>query len=340
MQIGDDIIQRLVNIEKTLYGLDSQPPANPPMCIITGGVASPGAPALSVQGASADGLSLVGIPNSSFDPTTGDVTLGDNTYGFPVLKLGVYSTDGIGLIDSSAIGIGIYESLGTGAIVIGANGIGGITLDATTIPGDSGGTGPISLTSAGGISLTDNSAGGSALTQNGTGGWAIYDNGGGSTSDSGYALFLTTQPPANGNIGFISAGNFFIASQGSGGLTLNSHYGFGQGPLILDAGANPLTLTGVGTLNGNPILAALVGTTSSIGGSPLTLGQQATGTASITGASAAVAAGAVIQATPVSDPGDGFTWTASLTGTDNVTVKVICLVAGTPASVVYNVKIF
>ena len=83
----------------------------------------------------------------------------------------------------------------------------------------------------------------------------------------------------------------------------------------------------------------LTNTTSAIGGSPLTLGQQATGTASITGASAAVAAGAIIQVTPVSEPGNGFVWTGVLTGTDTVTVKVICLVAGTPASVVYNVKV-
>jgi len=86
---------------------------------------------------------------------------------------------------------------------------------------------------------------------------------------------------------------------------------------------------------------ALTGVTGSIGGSPLTLGQQATGTASITGASAAVAAGAVIVVTPVTqgDPGDGFIWTGNLTGSDTVTVKVICLVAGTPTATTYNVAV-
>src|ERR1035438_9109272 len=41
-----------------------------------GGGGTPGTPALSIQGANADGTAFVGIPNSSFDASTGDATLG------------------------------------------------------------------------------------------------------------------------------------------------------------------------------------------------------------------------------------------------------------------------
>jgi len=88
--------------------------------------------------------------------------------------------------------------------------------------------------------------------------------------------------------------------------------------------------------------AALIlhGVTGSIGGSPLLIGTAATGTVSITGASAAVAAGKCICVTPNTFPGAGFSWhSAYISASDTVTVQVFANVAGTPTASTYNVTI-
>lgn len=117
--------------------------------------------------------------------------------------------------------------------------------------------------------------------------------------------------------------------QVNGGAT-SGHVLRGNGTNFVDAALALTDLSGV-----------LAGVTGSIGGSPLILGQAATGTVSITGASAAVAAGAVIIVTPVTqgDPGAGFIWTGYLSGSDTITVSVICIVAGTPTATTYNVAV-
>lgn len=167
------------------------------------------------------------------------------------------------------------------------------------------------------------------------------------------SVSLVSDDNAGGGLVQIVSGNqIAINVGGTVGLhidTTNDGSGNpGNGPTtLISAGSIVLTDTstpaGVFTFNGNQVLAARVGTTPAIGGvTPLTLGQQATVDVTIAGSSAAVAAGAVITVTPVtqSAPGDGFLWTANLTGTDTITVKVLCLVAGTPVSTAYNVKVF
>jgi hypothetical protein len=57
--------------------------------------------------------------------------------------------------------------------------------------------------------------------------------------------------------------------------------------------------------------------------------------------SAAVAAGATISVTPVTQgyPGNGFVWQGNVSATDTVQVQVYCIAAGTPSATAYNVNI-
>jgi hypothetical protein len=97
---------------------------------------------------------------------------------------------------------------------------------------------------------------------------------------------------------------------------------------------------------------AKFGVTASIGGSALTAGQRATGSIVIPGASAllkqntsyAQSVGAVAIASPAfaGGPGAGFTWNAYIDDasvTDQVTVEVTCIAAGTPTAGVYAVSL-
>jgi hypothetical protein len=81
----------------------------------------------------------------------------------------------------------------------------------------------------------------------------------------------------------------------------------------------------------------LSGITGSIGGSSLAAGQCAGGTANVAGAATSMA----VIATPVTDPGDAFTWKAYVSAADTVTVKVCTSLApgGTPAASKYNVRV-
>lgn len=95
---------------------------------------------------------------------------------------------------------------------------------------------------------------------------------------------------------------------------------------------------------------AKVGLTPSIGGAALTAGERATGSVVIPGASALLKAnpnyatqiGAALMASPAftGGPGAGFTVDAYLddaTVTDQVTVAVTAVAAGTPTAGVYTV---
>ena len=79
------------------------------------------------------------------------------------------------------------------------------------------------------------------------------------------------------------------------------------------------------------------GTTGSIGGSALTAGTCASGTATVTGATTAMAA----TASPVTYPGDAFGWRAYVSAAGTVTVKVCTNLAagGTPTASTYNVRV-
>lgn len=79
----------------------------------------------------------------------------------------------------------------------------------------------------------------------------------------------------------------------------------------------------------------LSGTTAAIGGSALTAGNCTTGTVTITGATTAM----VPNVAPSANPGTGMAWFAFVSASNTVTVKVCALLAGTPTSTTYNVRI-
>lgn len=77
------------------------------------------------------------------------------------------------------------------------------------------------------------------------------------------------------------------------------------------------------------------GSTASIGGSPLAAGACASGTVAVTGATTAMTA----VASPVTYPGDGMVWSAQVTTSAVVTVRVCAIVSGTPTASVYRVRV-
>jgi hypothetical protein len=79
----------------------------------------------------------------------------------------------------------------------------------------------------------------------------------------------------------------------------------------------------------------LAGNTAAIGGGALLAFASATGTATVTGA----ATGMGCTATPDSDPGNDVVWACFISAADTVTVRVTALIALTPASVVYHVRV-
>ncbi len=82
-------------------------------------------------------------------------------------------------------------------------------------------------------------------------------------------------------------------------------------------------------------VAPLSGTSGSIGGSALTAGGCASGTATITGATTSM----VPKASPNTYPGDGMVWEAYMSAANTVTVKVCAVAAGTPTASTYNVRV-
>lgn len=79
------------------------------------------------------------------------------------------------------------------------------------------------------------------------------------------------------------------------------------------------------------------GTTSSIGGSALLLGACASGTATVTGAT--TGQNAIANTSDGSFLGSSFSIQANVSSSNTVTVNVCALVAGTPASKTYNVRV-
>ena len=108
--------------------------------IAGGGLPTPGAPSGSLQYNNAGAFG--GVPNSSVDSTSGDITMGAGIFAT--------STDGQYLGDASVSGIDIDASLGTGLL---------------------------ELTSAGGIALLDNSAPGINIIEYGVSNIALETSG-------------------------------------------------------------------------------------------------------------------------------------------------------------------
>jgi hypothetical protein len=86
---------------------------------------------------------------------------------------------------------------------------------------------------------------------------------------------------------------------------------------------------------GAQMVAALTGTSGSIGGSALAAGACTSGSAFISGATTSM----VAVASPNTYPGDGNYWDARVTASGTVTVKVCAAVAQTPTASTYNVRI-
>jgi len=115
-----------------------------------------------------------------------------------------------------------------------------------------------------------------------------------------------------------------IATKGAGGINLQSN----------TAVTGTMNAAAV-QVNGVPLLPALSGTTSSIGGSLLAAGACASTTVSITGVTTSMA----VEITPVTFPGAGTTWNGYVSSAGVVTAQICALVLGTPTASTYNVRV-
>ena len=94
----------------------------------------------------------------------------------------------------------------------------------------------------------------------------------------------------------------------------------------------------IGVTGGVPTISSqqpLTGVTGTIGGGALSAGSCASGTVTVTGATAGMAS----LATPTTYPGDGVLWKAYVSSANNVTVVVCAVVAATPVASTYNVRV-
>lgn len=103
---------------------------------------------------------------------------------------------------------------------------------------------------------------------------------------------------------------------------------------------------GTGTLNvkgafvnGSSLNPILVGTSASLGGSPLLAGACTAGTVTITGAGTTMAAVASPSSDPDSSLSTGIAIYAFVSASNTVTVRLCAIVAVTPAASTYNVRV-
>lgn len=88
-------------------------------------------------------------------------------------------------------------------------------------------------------------------------------------------------------------------------------------------------------INGSWSAPASTASTASIGGSALLVGACTSGTANVTGATTSM----VAVASPVTAQPNGVQWQAYVSSAGIVTVNVCAIVAITPTSSVYNVRV-
>jgi hypothetical protein len=165
----------------------------------------------------------------------------------------------------------------------------------------------------------------------------------GLSSATGNTIIGSTQGNLDGIINGTYAGNNLWIRDASG-TTINQFTGSLQVDGIVNtatpSSTNPICPNGAGgayTTSGcvQPSTGAITAVTASIGGSALTAGQCASGTATATGALTTMAA----SASPNTYPGAGFSWTAQVTSANTVTVYVCAIAAGTPTASTYNVAL-
>jgi len=143
---------------------------------------------------------------------------------------------------------------------------------------------------------------------------------------SGYSIGTNTGLSSGGLI------QIFDSTHGTGGTGVSLLY---NGSTIAQVTSSGFNVTGTLSSNGSTINPTLSGTTGSIGGSALIAGACSTGTVSITGATTSM----VAVTSPVTYPGAGFTKEAYVSSSGTVTVSVCAIIAGTPTSSTYNVRV-
>lgn len=163
------------------------------------------------------------------------------------------------------------------------------------------------------------------------GGAGGYGNAELAIRDTDGSHVLTISPGSN-----LTANRVFTLTTGDAARTMT----LSGNPTLADwfdqsvkAAASP-SFAGL-TVAGAAISPALSGSTGTITPGALLAGVCAGGTATVTGATTAMAA----TATPVTYPGDGTVWLAYVSSADTVTVKVCAIVALTPVASVYRVRV-
>jgi hypothetical protein len=156
----------------------------------------------------------------------------------------------------------------------------------------------------------------------------------------------------NGSITYVHPSGFAIGAEGQTQMYLGDALGgvsIRRGFQFLNGGGSALTFGGSFSTartqsfqdqSGTIALTSqlpLSGTTSSIGGSALAAGVCTSGTASVTGAGTSMA----VAASPTADPGSGILWSAWVSASGIVTVRVcnISTASVTPNALAYNVRV-
>ncbi len=182
-----------------------------------------------------------------------------------------------------------------------------------------------------------------------------------SSISGGAVQLLETTAAGVAGLGGLFPNQSVWMAWGPGGSTIDSYYA----PLQLAVGSTvvhtitatsdtstvpeffPTAVPGTNSKQGattafvaNAIAAAnpvLKGTSASIGGSALTAGNCASGTVPVTGSTTSMA----VVVTPVTYPGDAYTWHGYVSATNTVTVKVCTNLAagGTPTASAYIVRV-
>lgn len=154
----------------------------------------------------------------------------------------------------------------------------------------------------------------------------------------------------NGTIG-LSGSTGIVAFSSPVSLLNNSTLGVPTSLTLTNATGLPVStgLSGTGTgvvtalgtsVNGTGaiVLASnlpLSGTSSSIGGSALTIGTCSSANVTVTGATTAMA----VEASPVTYPGDAIYWKGYVSSANTVTIKVCAVASVTPTASSYNVRV-